>query len=365
MDFSQPLSNRTPIINPDGTPTEYFIRWARQFDKNVSGGMDGLVPEGRQISAGFGLTGGGDLTTDRTISLDANFSDLNDVDMVTVPPQDGEVPTWDEGAGLWVPGVGGGGGGTPLGYWSKTDTGTGSSQNVTLPHSVSAENEILVFVNGIEYPTTGYSVSGTTLTLTTNASGDAIEVRGLTGGSGGGGGGSDWIDVDLSGGLVGPVTKWGRTNMVYSLPGAPTFDFSSPGVLQIELAAYKPISSYVGFYLSPDGTIQTSLLKQADGNTVMYYGTSGSTEGSPGFAWDFFNASQFVTLRATIMGEPSLTGNNIWQAQAGIKPSPATGFNLNSTYPLRTTTMQLWIVSTSTTLSYIRGLRYRIGNYPV
>jgi len=85
-----------------------------------------------------------------------------------------------------------GGGSTPSPIWEVTDTGTGSSQNVTIPVSVSNEEDILVFVNGIRYPTSDFSVSGTTVTLTTNSSGDDIRVLGVYNGgsSGGGGGGS-------------------------------------------------------------------------------------------------------------------------------------------------------------------------------
>lgn len=64
--------------------------------------------------------------------------------------------------------------------WQVFDTGTGSSQNVTIPHADPNEIGVLVFVNGIRYETSEYSISGTTLTLTTNASGDLIEVVGFT-----------------------------------------------------------------------------------------------------------------------------------------------------------------------------------------
>ena len=76
----------------------------------------------------------------------------------------------------WVA-IGGGG-------WKATATGTGAAQNISIPSGLAANN-VLVFVNGIRYSTTEFTISGTTLTLTTNASGDAIEII-YAGGSGGG-----------------------------------------------------------------------------------------------------------------------------------------------------------------------------------
>jgi hypothetical protein len=59
-----------------------------------------------------------------------------------------------------------------------TATGTGVSQNITLPQSVANENNLFVFVNGLmQTPVTDYTVSGTTLTITTDNSGDSIMIR--------------------------------------------------------------------------------------------------------------------------------------------------------------------------------------------
>lgn len=64
--------------------------------------------------------------------------------------------------------------------WSVTASGTGASQNITLPYSNPDERGVLVFVNGIRYETDEYSISGTTLTVTSNAAGDSIEIVGVT-----------------------------------------------------------------------------------------------------------------------------------------------------------------------------------------
>jgi len=62
----QPLIRTVPLVNADGTPTDYFIRLLQ---------TTGLVTDGKAsastlINAGIGLTGGGDLSQDRTIDLE-------------------------------------------------------------------------------------------------------------------------------------------------------------------------------------------------------------------------------------------------------------------------------------------------------
>lgn len=81
-------------------------------------------------------------------------------------------------AGVNLTTSGGGGGGVTL--WNVFATGTGASQGVTIPYANPNEIGVFVFVNGIRYETDEYSISGTTLTLTTNASGDSIEIVGVT-----------------------------------------------------------------------------------------------------------------------------------------------------------------------------------------
>lgn len=78
-----------------------------------------------------------------------------------------------------------------------TAVGTGASQNVTLPVSGLTDEQVGVFVNGIRYETDEYSIAGTTLTLTTNASGDSIEIIDLRrGASSGSGGSATELDYD-------------------------------------------------------------------------------------------------------------------------------------------------------------------------
>lgn len=81
-------------------------------------------------------------------------------------------------------------------------TGTGASQNITLSVSGLLPDQVAVFVNGIHFLSTEYTISGTTLTLTTNASGDSIEVYAIVPSSGGGGGGGSGSELDFGPPLI-------------------------------------------------------------------------------------------------------------------------------------------------------------------
>lgn len=63
--------------------------------------------------------------------------------------------------------------------WTVTATGTGASQNITIPYADPPESSVSVYVNGLRYQTSQYSISGTTLTVTTNGSGDSVEIVGI------------------------------------------------------------------------------------------------------------------------------------------------------------------------------------------
>lgn len=119
----QPLAKEFAIINPDGTPTDYFIRWAQERQIDISSGITAADAQAlidawsatRDINAGTGLTGGGNLSADVTLALSASLDNLTDVDVTTTPPTDGQALAYDSGSGLWVPEtVSGGGGNQPV-----------------------------------------------------------------------------------------------------------------------------------------------------------------------------------------------------------------------------------------------------------
>lgn len=74
----QNLENRTPIVNSDGTPTEYFIRLLQGRGGILEDNQDTIDQMqitlasllARQIIAGVGLSGGGPLSADVTIDAD-------------------------------------------------------------------------------------------------------------------------------------------------------------------------------------------------------------------------------------------------------------------------------------------------------
>jgi len=76
---AQPLVSNQRIVNGDGTPTEYFIRWAQDRQIDITAGITLEQAQqaiddwalAREIIAGAGLTGGGDLSADRTLAVGA------------------------------------------------------------------------------------------------------------------------------------------------------------------------------------------------------------------------------------------------------------------------------------------------------
>lgn len=176
--FTDFLNWNVKIVDSNGYPTPEFLRFL-QTNKSA---INGNVPSSREINTGLGLTGGGDLSKDRTISLDASLDDLNDVDLST-PPTDTQVLTYVAADGKWEAQDPTGGGGGPAGEaaWKVDAVGTGVSQNITIPDNNPTKQSIIVSVNGVRYDTVNYSISGTVVTLTTNAAGDDIEIVGPVG----------------------------------------------------------------------------------------------------------------------------------------------------------------------------------------
>jgi hypothetical protein len=64
---SQPLVSNQRIVNDDGTPTDYFIRYIQQRLMDIAAATG--VPTSRLINTNAGLTGGGDLSADLTLGI--------------------------------------------------------------------------------------------------------------------------------------------------------------------------------------------------------------------------------------------------------------------------------------------------------
>lgn len=76
----QPLGRQYPITNPDGTPTEYFIRWAQQKQIDIGDGVAAsdvpdiiaayLADHTLQAGSGIGIAPSGNITDSPTISAE-------------------------------------------------------------------------------------------------------------------------------------------------------------------------------------------------------------------------------------------------------------------------------------------------------
>jgi hypothetical protein len=121
----QNLDQRFPIVDPEtGQPTDYFMRLLRGQTgelATITGNLEGDVTSliNRNINTGFGLSGGGSLTADRTISLgDPALVDPTADRILFWDDSEGQLQWLQAGSGLSISGTtltaaGGGGGGNP------------------------------------------------------------------------------------------------------------------------------------------------------------------------------------------------------------------------------------------------------------
>lgn len=163
----QDLDQRFQIVDEQGKPSDYLMRLLRdrgvaaddveqlvadlnvlvlQLEQDVLAKADKII----EINAGTGLAGGGDLSANRTITLNALLDNLLDVDTTTTPPTDQQALIYDGASSLWIPGdvaAGGGGGGwTEVGTYEHAVDGPLGFKIFT---GIDAYTDILVVGSGI------------------------------------------------------------------------------------------------------------------------------------------------------------------------------------------------------------------------
>lgn len=161
----QPLAQNFAIVDQNGNPTPYFIKWAQQRQIDITAGITAAQAQqliddwaaGRQIIAGAGLSGGGTLAADRTFDVNpgtgitvagdavgltntavtpGTYGDATHVGQFTVDQQ-GRVTA---ASNVTITG-GGGGGSTPAVVQVKSAIGATSA--VTLGTAPTAGNMLL------------------------------------------------------------------------------------------------------------------------------------------------------------------------------------------------------------------------------
>jgi hypothetical protein len=164
---------------------------------------------------GRASAGTGDVESLTSAQVTALLNNFTPTVKGLVPPSGGGSNNYLRADGTWDDPLAAG---ASPGWAPVTATGTGASQNITLPASISNASDILVFVNGVlQEPTTHYTASDTTVTLTAEL-GDSIFVcrpgSGLRGAAGETGTAAT-IDVGsvstLSAGASATVTNVGST----------------------------------------------------------------------------------------------------------------------------------------------------------
>jgi len=197
----QPLAQNFAIVDENGFPTQYFIKWAQQRQIDITAGItaaqaQALIDDwaaGRTLTAGNGLTGGGTLAADRTFDvgpgtgIGVGANDVHLTDTAVTPATYGDAThvgqfTVDQqgritaAANVSVSG-GGGGGSTPS--FVQVKSAIGASFAVTMGTAPTAGNLLVAICthwNNLTGANTGWILIDNANGVSTDGYGTAWKV---------------------------------------------------------------------------------------------------------------------------------------------------------------------------------------------
>lgn len=186
---AQPLVSNQPIVRPDGTPTDYFVRWAQARQIDITAGIDAAAAQAlaeeaarlaiiafaasRKVIAGTGLGGGGTLDADVTLNLadtsvdPGEYGDATHAVKVTVDQQ-GRITEIVE---VPITGGGGGGGAIPPTFIQSSTVVGNANPTAVLPAAPTDGNLLIAF--GTHWNNSLGVMNGYTMLYSTNGGANA------------------------------------------------------------------------------------------------------------------------------------------------------------------------------------------------
>lgn len=181
----QPLGKQHPVVNADGTPTEYFIRWAQQKQVDIGASVEAsavpaiiaayLADHELQAGTGIGISPSGNVADTPTISAEVQaildqisttqgtilYRGAADWEALTPGTSGQFLKTMGAGANpQWATPTGGSAAWTLLSSWDFATNGAINYRDV----SVAGYDEVMVILNAVSLSATQWR----TLKFSTN-----------------------------------------------------------------------------------------------------------------------------------------------------------------------------------------------------